>query len=78
MGSDLFVERELHAFPNGQELDEDGVLGRAFSTSYAPRDPSRAAELAGALRAAVRRHARDGRVVLCYRTSVYLGRRPTG
>ena len=54
----------------------DGVLGRAFSTSYAPRDPARAAELADALRTAVRRYARDGRVVLCYRTSVYLGRRP--
>lgn len=74
--SDLFEEQEVHIFDNQQTLDEQGVLGRAFSTSYAPRDPQGTAALKAALRTAFHQHQRDGKVVLHYRTSVYLGRRP--
>jgi SAM-dependent methyltransferase len=60
---------------NEQPLDEEGVLGRAFSASYAPREPAAAAAFAAALRAMFAAHQHQGRVVLRYETSVYLARR---
>ena len=36
----LFQDAERVVFRNEQSLDEDGVLGRAFSASYAPREPA--------------------------------------
>jgi SAM-dependent methyltransferase len=71
----LFEKRERRAFPHAQELDEEGLLGRAFSTSYAPREPILAASLAAALRDLFAHFQREGRVVLRYQTSLYLGRR---
>ncbi len=62
-------------FSNDQRLDEDGLLGRAFSASYAPRDAPRRETYAAALRRLFGQHARDGAVVLRYRTEVYLARK---
>jgi SAM-dependent methyltransferase len=73
--SPLFKRCERVTFGHGQKLDEEGILGRAFSASYAPREPEAAGHLAAALRQAFRTHQRDGRVVLHYRTSVYIARR---
>jgi SAM-dependent methyltransferase len=70
-----FANRERVGFPHEQVLDEAGVLGRAFSASYAPREPDQAAAWAEALRAVFARYQQDGRVVLRYETSVYLGQR---
>lgn len=47
-------------FSNAQPLDLDGVLARASSTSYLPKDGPAGAELHAALRDLVARHARDG------------------
>ncbi len=62
-------------FPNDQRLDEESLLGRAFSASYAPKEPRRRDAYAAALRDLFRRHARDGVVALRYRTEVHLARK---
>jgi SAM-dependent methyltransferase len=71
----LFVNATRVAFANEQPLDEDGLLGRAFSASYAPRDPAAAGQFAAGLRKVFARFQQAGKVVLRYETSVYLGRR---
>jgi SAM-dependent methyltransferase len=72
----LFENRACHRFSNSQELDEEGVLGRAFSASYAPREPEQAARFRDALASVFATFQQDGRVSLRYETSVYVGRRP--
>jgi SAM-dependent methyltransferase len=75
LNSPLFQDSERAVFRNHQRLDEEGLLGRAFSASYAPREPGPAAEFAAALRSVFARYQDEGAVVLRYETSVYLGRR---
>jgi SAM-dependent methyltransferase len=71
----LFVDATRVAFAYEQALDEDGFVGRALSASYAPREPAAVAEFVAALRRVHKRFERDGKAVLRYETSVYLGRR---
>jgi SAM-dependent methyltransferase len=73
--SPLFQDGSRVTFANVQELDEDGLLGRAFSASYAPREPEEAERFAAALREVFARHQRHGRVVIHYEAAVYLARR---
>jgi SAM-dependent methyltransferase len=73
--SPLFVEAHKVTFAHEQAVDEAGLLGRAFSASYAPREPAAAEAFAARLRDVFARFQRDGRVVLRYETSVYLGKR---
>ena len=74
--SPLFDGGERLLFRHEQELDEEGLLGRAFSASYAPREPPEAvAAFAAALREVFARYQRQGRVLLRYETTVYLARR---
>jgi SAM-dependent methyltransferase len=73
--SPLFTEGERAFFPNEQVLDEASLLGRAFSASYAPRDGESVTRYADKLRLAFRRFQKDGRVTMCYETSVFLARR---
>jgi hypothetical protein len=74
--SPKFTEGERLVFHHAQCLDEEGVLGRAFSASYAPRKPAEAETFAAALRAAFARYQQEGRVMLRYETAVYVARRP--
>jgi SAM-dependent methyltransferase len=74
--SPLFDAAERVAFANTQEVDEEGLLGRAFSASYAPREPAVAEAFAAALRKVFARFQRDGKVVVRYETAVFLARRP--
>ncbi len=76
--SPLFEAREPATFANEQRLDEDGLLGRAFSASYAPKEPERREAYAAALRRLFHEHARKGFVVLAYRTEVHLARKRDG
>jgi SAM-dependent methyltransferase len=76
--SPLFERAQRVPFHNEQELDEEGLLGRSFSASYAPKDPAEAAAFAAALREVFARFRRAGKVVLRYETSAYLGRKPGG
>ncbi len=73
--SKLFTSGELVLFKHSQRLDIDGVLGRLFSTSYAPRDPVAAKALEESVRAVFDQHERDELVDLCYDTSVYVAER---
>ena len=58
---------------NEQLQDVDGVLARARSSSYLPKDGPKAEELHAAIRALVERHARDGQVGMVMRTIVVTG-----
>jgi SAM-dependent methyltransferase len=71
----LFQNGKRVVFSHTQKLDEDGVLGRVFSTSYAPREPAAANALADALRTAFRRYQCGGHIAMRYVTSVYLAQR---
>jgi SAM-dependent methyltransferase len=73
--SPLFENGVLGTFYGGQELDEEGVLGRAFSASYAPKEPAAVEAFGQALRSAFAAYQREGKVTLCYETSLYLARR---
>ena len=73
--SPLFEDGSRTVFRNHQELDEEGVLGRTFSASWAPREPAAAEAFAGALRRYFADWQKEGRVVLRYETTVYLARR---
>jgi SAM-dependent methyltransferase len=74
--SPLFTDAERLTFVHEQSLDQDGLLGRAFSASYAPREPAAAEAFAAGLRRVFAQHQRNGKVLLRYETSVYLARRP--
>jgi SAM-dependent methyltransferase len=73
--SPLFEEAERIPFRNEQELDEAGVLGRAFSASYAPREPAAADAFARALLGVFAQFQHGGTMTLRYETTVYLARR---
>jgi SAM-dependent methyltransferase len=75
LASPLFEAAERVLLWHEQALDEEGLLGRAFSASYAPREPAVVAAFADALRRVFADHQRRGQVVLRYETSVYLGRK---
>jgi SAM-dependent methyltransferase len=68
-----YVRARALQFSHGQRLDEPGLLGRARSASYVPRDGPRFDELVRDLRAIFQRHAdSSGTVRLGYRTQLYL------
>jgi SAM-dependent methyltransferase len=73
--SPLFQDARRVVFHYQQELDEEGVLGRAFSASYAPRDPAVADAFAAELRRIFARFQQAGKVALHYETAVYVGLR---
>jgi SAM-dependent methyltransferase len=74
--SPLFQQTEKVRFAHEQTLDQQGVLGRAFSASYAPREPKAAEGFAQALREVFARFQVTGKVVLRYQTSIFYGQRP--
>jgi hypothetical protein len=76
--SPLFQEAQRAAFSNEQWVDEEGLIGRALSASYAPRDPAQVKQFTAELRSVFARFQHDGQVRLCYETSVYTARRAGG
>lgn len=74
LNSRLFMDAQRYTFPNGQRLDEEELLGRAFSASYAPREPSQVQVFVENLRRVFNRWQQEGAVTLRYETSVYLAR----
>jgi len=75
LASPLFEDGSRHTFVAEQMLDEEGLLGRAFSASYVPRHGPAAEAVARQLRELFARSQQRGQVVLRYETSVYLARR---
>lgn len=74
--SGRFGTLRLEQFPNSQRLDERGLIGRAMSASYVPKEGDGSERLAMRLRElhAKFRDAR-GTVALRYATSVWLAER---
>jgi ubiquinone/menaquinone biosynthesis C-methylase UbiE len=66
---------ERATFDNHQVLDQDGLVGRYFSSSYMPgrSDPTHAAARRAALELFAR-HQQNGVVTMRYDTRVFLGR----
>jgi SAM-dependent methyltransferase len=73
--SPLFRNAQVSRFSHEQALDEEGMLGRALSASYAPREPAAMEAITRDLRNVFARHQRQGAVRLVYETSVYLAQR---
>jgi SAM-dependent methyltransferase len=70
----LFHDGRQLVFHHEQVLDEDGLLGRAFSASYVPREPPHAERFMERLREVFARFEHAGRVTLRYETTLYLAR----
>jgi len=78
--SSLFVERQRDLFVFSQVLDEEGLVGRAFSASYAPKENPRRARFEASLRTLFHAYAEKAdsaisTVTLHYATSIYTARR---
>ncbi|HEY1861265.1 MAG TPA: class I SAM-dependent methyltransferase [Gemmataceae bacterium] len=71
----LFQDAERLVFPNEQILDEVGLLGRALSASYAPKERAAVEGFAATLREVFARFQHDRQVVIRYETTLYLARR---
>lgn len=73
--TDLFEDGRVREFFNEQTIDEEGLLGRAFSTSYTPKEGEPARKLDQDLRALFKECATKGSVTIRYATSVYSARK---
>jgi SAM-dependent methyltransferase len=72
----LFTDACKLTFRNQQTLSQDGLLGRAFSTSYVPRTFPEADIFADQLRRLFAKFQQDDKVTMHYETSVYLAKKP--
>jgi ubiquinone/menaquinone biosynthesis C-methylase UbiE len=70
----FFNNHEEKIFSNFQDLNEEGLLGRYFSSSYAPpeRAPNKP-KAAAKLRQLFAQHQKDGLLRLPYKTELFLG-----
>jgi len=65
---------EAAKYPNVQVFDEDGLLGRAFSSSYVPaEDTDEGKTFKGLLKALFAKYQIEGKVSFYYQTEVFLG-----
>jgi len=67
-----FVNPRIERYPSFQELDEDGLVGRAKSASYMPRDADRWARAETELRELWREFEENGVFRLRYQTEVHM------
>ncbi len=66
---------QLKKFPNKQVFDEQGLIGRAFSSSYVPPgDSDEGKKFLAMLKDVFRKYNVDGKVVFRYDTEVYTGK----
>lgn len=62
-------------FPNLQVFDEDGLIGRAYSSSYVPaKDTDAGKAFLKPLKELFEKHNKNGKVNFHYQTEIYLGR----
>lgn len=73
--SSLYRSAKKTLFKNAQALDEEGLIGRAFSASYAPKEPPMVLQFTQQLKKLFSEFEENGHVVLCYETSVYSGQK---
>ncbi len=75
--SGRFTPVERTSFPNLQRLDLDGLVGRARSASYCPKDGPAAERLRELMYDLWNAHAdSDGLVTLVYETEVFRSHKP--
>jgi SAM-dependent methyltransferase len=73
LSSPLFPDIRCHTFVYRQQLDLDGLIGRAMSVSYIPREGEAQQQLISSLEELYNRTCdENGFVYLTYHTSVYL------
>lgn len=72
LASPLFPNVSCHTFAYQQELNKDGLIGRAMSSSYIPRSGWVQQQLVSDLEELYNRCNENGLVYLVYCTSVYL------
>jgi SAM-dependent methyltransferase len=75
LASRMYAKAEKLLFCQEQTLDEEGLVGRAFSASYAPRDPDGREVWMRRLGESFARWQSNGTVRIRYETSVYLAQR---
>jgi SAM-dependent methyltransferase len=75
LDSNLFENTQRVEFSNLQILTDEGLIGRAFSASYAPKEPAQREALTKTLRNLFDQHQSQDQVVLKYTTSVYVGQK---
>lgn len=73
--SSLFHSSGKKDFENQQEMDEQGLLVRAYSASYVPKSGPLFAELTEKLKSLFDKNQNNGQVVMKYVTSVYFGQK---
>jgi hypothetical protein len=71
----LFEGGEQIEYSNSQVLDESGMMARARSASFAPREGSAEQTFSERLRSMFARHQQGGIVTLQYRSILYLALR---
>jgi SAM-dependent methyltransferase len=72
-----YVNTHRMAFSNEQEMDLEGFIGRAFSASYTPKTGPLSEEIRKRLTESFHRYQQNGKVLMKYETSVYMGRKPS-
>lgn len=72
--SNRFADYEKRCFHHEQTLDREGLLGRAFSVSYAPKSTDEIAPWTAALHGVFDRHQSSGKITLRYETTLHLAR----
>lgn len=70
-----WVVAQILAFEYAQELDEPGLIGRAVSSSYCPREGEGRAAVEAGLRSLFEEFQHEGQVLLRYETELQLARR---
>jgi len=74
--SGLFTTPRLETYPHHQTLDRTGLIGRAISASYVPREGKAFTRLKGLLDELWQRHHDErGLITMRYVTQVYLAQR---
>jgi ubiquinone/menaquinone biosynthesis C-methylase UbiE len=76
--SALFDVQPRKLFANQQNLDEEQLIGRAFSASFAPKKGDARQQLESYLRYAFAKYQQNGLVVMRYETALFLGRKLVG
>ena len=73
--SPWFEPPHTFTLPSEQELDEDGLIGRAMSASYAPREPVALEKMKLALRQLFAASHVEGIVRMRYQVNLFLAKR---
>jgi SAM-dependent methyltransferase len=68
----MFEEYDRRTYRHASWLDVEGLQGRAFTASYAPKDEAGRTAWAKALEKLYERYQTDGLVRLCYETTVHM------